>query len=940
MSYNAIVIDAIEQKFTPLLRQAPKGHCMKLGGVADQVLETLWERFTEAAPKLECYILSQNPPAGQPRYIQATKLIERRNLEAAPLLVLCPAMLRTAAEDSFGNATFSELDLSDIEALINRQLRERAEAVGLASGPFAAVIKFMDSGVSVEKRNKFLLHVLDEPANATRTGHALHLLDLIPDGDLLSNPAKTPARLNYNQQCINTLCEFSKGVYERLAALPVPANPNTLQLELARLLRENGAAKSPAALTKLIQAQYPQLFFEHWPIAELHRSQPPKLTVEDLKGNPSNVFERDENGKLELRGNLSAPVKVKVKFSTDPKPTNIADLGHFQADLMQVVGAGDYACAIPQFDRWVSGGSQGKSRTREMKFDANLLEPGEYFLRVFALDTRGNVLNTNDDFQESEAQAEWRRLQDLDGEAANRLDIKGRWTSDTEIFYFEADKIDGDPEGETSRREKVSSVLQSYFRYRLDLLLRKHETTERRLEPDEDEWRWLNEPDKQTASNFQIKYKDSPYSFQLAVSSKLRMFQQYVLQYPAGLGRLAVEAPVAGQSLAADALTPETSALSDHAGTQPFLEARREFFAVVSESIASKNGIFETFDLALHRDAATAYVQAYADLLAGLKQEQEQWLDLPEEGKAQLQELLVAVQQLDMVSLGGRLPDTQERYAALLVPPLHPLRLGWQLGLLQLFERWEKLTREDFDRQAPHWTAEIEQLFFGRLQPTNHPLLVKDADVQPYEYAGELCFGWGVFTRTVTAGNDSALAAAGSSRSLVQYLQHVLDLRGTSSVIENDVDAEVVIHHLKNYLKLHPYTEQLTLNIFNPGEGQVFHDVLLKLEQLPTFKSVRYEIRLFTAHRSLVQEGEAFNRLLNPATTLTEEAEAFTQPTRNRLFPKLRLSINPTEDFGRAPAGADAHLSFVINPFPLTPRIQVPSRDASSFHLAGLVVEP
>ncbi|UYZ61320.1 ATP-binding protein [Hymenobacter latericus] len=940
MSYVDNVIDAIEQKFTPLLLSAPNGHCMKLGGVADQVLEVLWERFTQAAPKLECYILSQSPPAGESRYIQATKLIERRNLEAAPLLVLCPATLRTAAEDSLGNATFSELDLSDIEQRINQRLREQAVAQHLTEGPFAAVFKFMESGISVEKRNKFLLRVLEDPTNAQRTGHALHLLDLIPDGDLLSNVAKIPARLNYNQQCINTLCEFNKGVYERLASLPIPANPNTLQLELAHLLRNNSLAKSQAALTTLIAEQYPQLYFENWPIAELHHSQPPKLTIEEIKGYPSTVLKRDEEGKLELVGNLATPVKVKVKLSTDPKPTNIADLAHFQADLMQVVGAGNYACAIPQFDRWVSGGTQGKSRTREMKFDANLLEPGEYFLRVFALDTRGNVLNTNDDFRDSEAQAEWKRVQEQQGDAANRHEIRGRWTSDTEIFYFEAEQIEGGTEVETSRREKVSSVLQSYFRYRLDLLLRKQEPSARRLVPDEDEWRWLNEPEKQTASNFQIKYKDSPYSFQLAVSSKLRLLQQHLLQYPAGLGRLMVEAPVAGQPLAADALTPETSALNDYAGALPFLSARREFFALVSESVATKNGIFETFDLAQHREAATAYVQAYTDLLASLKHEQERWPTLTELSRANLQELLVAVQQLDMVSLGGKLPDTQERYAALLVPPIHPLRLGWQLSLLNLFERWEEMTRDQLDQQLPHWSDDIERLFFGKLQPTNHPLLVKDSEVQPYEYAGELCFGWGVFTRTAIGGNDTTLSAAGSSRSLVQYLQHVLDLRGTSSVIENDVDADVVIHHIKNYLKLHPYTEQLTINIFNPGEGQVFNDVLVKLEQYAPFKSVRYEIRLFTSHRSLVQEGEAFNRLLNPATTLTEEAETFAQPARNRLFPKLRLSINSTEEFGRTSAVADAHLSFVINPFPLTPRIQVPSQIASSFHLDGLIIEP
>jgi hypothetical protein len=939
-TYAEVITDAIEEKFLPMLRDAPAGHCMKLSGVADATLNSLWQRFTAQVPALECFILSP-PPAAGARYIHATKLIEKRNLATAPLLVLCPATLRTAAEDSFGNATFTELDLSDIDERVQQSLIKKAAAYP-ALGPVLDYLK--TTNVPVEKRNRFLLQALAAPQPAS-IGQALHLLDLIPDSHLLLEAGRVRMRLNFNQDCLSRLCEFTKTLYDRLSHLPIGSGPEAIDLrqQLAEMLRTHEQKKSPADLAQLIYQHYPALYFEYWPIPELNSDLTLKLTVEELKSVTPGALQRNADGELTLMVGQGQPVKVKLRLSTDPKPDNVAELAQYRVAVMQVVGAGEYECVNEQFDRWPNTRTKAKTAWRDhtFKFDANTLDPGySYFLRVFALDNLGTILNANDDFRDPEDQTAWVRLQkSAHPQAADRSLVKGRWLSDSETFLFLID-TDTDPTPtETSRREKVSSVNQSYFRYRLDLL-HKREPAVRKLSPTpNDDWGWLNEAGRQTTSHFQIKYAESPYNFQLAVSSKLRQFQQWLLQHPEVLGRLEVLPPVAGQPLAADVFSAADSSLAEHPAAPDFLAHRHAFFRLVAAELPTGDGIYETFDLAQHRAEVTAYVQAYARLLAALHTDQARWPDLTESERNTLQEYLLAVQQLDLVSISGRLPDTQERYAALLISPLHPLRLGWQLGLLDLFEQWEMLTRDSFDQQLPYWTEEVESLFFGRLQPTNHPLLVGDASGQPYEYAGELCFGWGILTRGTAL--SVADLSAGSSRSLVQYLQQVLDLTGTVGVIENDVDGQVVETHLRNYLALHPYTEQLTLNIFNPGEGRVFHDVLLALERDAAARTIRYEIRLFTQQHSLVQEGEAFTRLLNPASSQTEEAEAFSEPSRNRLFPKLRLSINSTEEFVRQPAAFDAHLSFLVNPFPLRPKIYSPAPAVRpAFYLNGLAVEP
>src|SRR6185436_13935553 len=103
--------------------------------------------------------------------------------------------------------------------------------------------------------------------------------------------------------------------------------------------------------------------------------------------------------------------------------------------------------------------------------------------------------------------------------------------------------------------------------------------------------------------------------------------------------------------------------------------------------------------------------------------------------------------------------------------------------------------------------------------------------------------------------------------------------------------------HLKNYISQHPYTDCLVINLFNAGDAGVFASALTVLEADPAHKQLRYEIRLFKGDNSIIDHGEGLKNLLNPEFNITEEAEAFSQPSSNRLFPKLRFSINSIREF-------------------------------------------
>ena len=95
-------------------------------------------------------------------------------------------------------------------------------------------------------------------------------------------------------------------------------------------------------------------------------------------------------------------------------------------------------------------------------------------------------------------------------------------------------------------------------------------------------------------------------------------------------------------------------------------------------------------------------------------------------------------------------------------------------------------------------------------------------------------------------------------------------------------------------------------------------------------------MRLFSDNTAL-QPGEALRNLLNPENQISEEAEAFSQTAENRLFPKLRFSINDEEDFARKPSDFQAHISFIVNMFSAETALIRQDDSKQSFYLNATI---
>lgn len=136
----------------------------------------------------------------------------------------------------------------------------------------------------------------------------------------------------------------------------------------------------------------------------------------------------------------------------------------------------------------------------------------------------------------------------------------------------------------------------------------------------------------------------------------------------------------------------------------------------------------------------------------------------------------------------------------------------------------------------------------------------------------------------------------------------------------------------------HPYTDKLVINLFNAGDAAVFAQALIELEKIGLGLDLTYEIRLFTDD-NMLQSGEAFKELLDPEGygRTAVEAEVFSQASANRLFPKLRFSLNKISDFIDDHDKYQAHLSFLVNPFAVHTELVRPDELSRSFYLNGTI---
>ena len=712
-------------------------------------------------------------------------------------------------------------------------------------------------------------------------------------------------RLAFNVSCSESLFDFSVSVSERIIKLPIP--PDTLQKSIANFLQIESDSKTTHELSYNILGKYPELNFADWQIPLDPSSNSLTVNAEILPN--KDMVENKEDGGFSLSIQSGKKVKLKLRIFTDPIPRESKDLKNFRIILMNVDGM----YSIGEVKKIKV--TDGTKSYRDVSFEIadGQYEDGSYFFHVIAEDEHGTILNQDDPFRQESVQEQWEiAKKNDDGLTKSQFQMEHRvlLTSDTESFYLRL--TDEEPELVETRKAKIDNRLEAYFHYRIEKIRNNKELDN--PEPRRAEWieGYL------LSSIFHIQYNTS-HNYQIILSKKLVDIERSLLLHNDSAGYLSVQ-------LSANPTDHQlqscqfTSADDKLVFSQSLKEKRIELFKAIQESAPESTGVIETFDVFNHIQLIKDYLCEYEKWFAEM---------IKNSSDSQIKNVL---QQLDVVSLSVEMPDTS--YSSLkLMTPLHPLRLAWLVNLFDLFQNWEKQSYEVIGYQKTWW-KNLENLFYGDLVPEVAPLVLVDSQkTNYYQYIGELTYAWGIYADPTNHTNDTFVNI---HRQIKSYLASILNI-AKEKCIDSDISLSLVLRHLKNYIVQHPYTDKLVINIFNPGDAAVFARALIELEQSGC--DLQYEIRLFTEDK-LILPGDALRDLINPENQISENAESFSQAAENRLFPKLRFSVNEITDFLKNSSSYQAHITFLVNPFSSETDLIRPEKEEQSFYLNGTITNP
>ena len=916
-AYYDHILNIFMEVYGQTIKHASPGHCMKVTGLSLDVLRDLYHRLRNLETATQIYILTEDEELTGREYITPTKLIELRNDLTIPILVLIPVNSFTSAEDSYGNATFRELSINDFDIRLLYKLEERFSNVKAVKQILLFADKAMN--VTVQDKVRYLLYISLSYNVEEALGNGLYLLGLIPDSKIASKNEYIPQFLSKNDDCISILSDYAISLADKIGNLPIKAG--TIQDEVAKLLRSQTGVVNRKALSEKILNDYPELNFSLW-----YPHLKSIVTLGELHITKVDIVRKGED-RLVLKVDPKKGAKVKLRIFFSPKPSAYEQLKKVKVLMMN--GDGYYE----ETEICTKKVSENAKEYRDISFNiTDQFVNGTYFFHVCAIDEDGTVLNINDHFQDEATQKLWEEEKKKDG-GMSKEDFQQNYrkllTSDSEDFFLELKTDPTDDTDDAITRMKINNVLQAYFRYRIELNRKGQELTipVRQAVPDksgkssDDElksWQFATH-----INTFQLRY-DKDNNYQIPLSKKLLEIEAAFLKN----GEILYYA----DATISDNYTDETLkslTLNEVGGVvipYSLMAKRKALFDDILNSAPDNTGVIETYEVFKHISEIKEYLDEY-----------HKWLKSIDDKKIS-QDLAVLLQSIDTVSLQVEMPDDHVAHTKILTP-LHPIRLGWLVNIYEQYEEWEAKTAEDNRYRKPDvWYKKLDKLFYGELGNEVAPLVMRDVHNENYlQYVGELCFGWGFYADPQQSGDDTFSTGF---RQLKAYVSQLLNI-AVQYRIDTDVNKQMVYRQMRNYITQHPYTNKLIINLFNAGDAAVFADNLVMVERdtRNTPFDIHYEIRMFCNDIRFPQ-GEALKDLINPDTQVSEEAENFSQADDNRLFPKLRYSVNSIDDFIAEPNKYPAHMSFLVNPFPTNASLKRSNTKQQSFYLNGVVSRP
>ncbi|MBM3224610.1 MAG: hypothetical protein FJZ47_12515 [Candidatus Tectomicrobia bacterium] len=651
------------------------GHCMRVTDLEVDLMVRVCGRLRAEVPGANVVVLSNGTTPGIPVQVAvtSTKLVELRNPLAdgtlrPPLLVFVPNDVRAAAEDSFGIATFEDVQVGNVYHDLREQLLREVPAS--LRGVLGACLQRLETGetpwpfADPVAMGRFLLTGKLNDHDPAAYGAAIYELGLIPDFELLQDPARAPQRLVRNRDSVATLTWSSKS--ERGRVLDLHLRQRAFRQQLGNFLSEAGL-EDPRVWTRRIvldRSLWP-LAFHRWEFED-GGQEPDAIYIgavtTDLPTVPDDV-EDDKLGQLvgqqilPLKG--GGPQKFSVRFRVDPQPSRVQGLAKF---VLQVCSQERGPVGLVRNKSVWKTASQQTS-VSFTKLNKVAWEEGWHYVRVLAQSADGNLVPLVD---EAGQPLPW---------APEENDLPAIPPNTSDLFYvLPEDDVDIEPIQRAIPRE--SSV--SHAALRLQFTALQEGRALEAMAPTTVKWAERRPRGRVVGTDMLEAQFPREGTYQVPISHALKLVEHKILADANGplYWRIPLALGVAGPSTGEVTQWPQTPA------TQSFLTARRQYFDVVRGGI--KELITQGVDFRSARDAIMAYASAYLSLL----QELGHRVEVSDTFEAQLAFAdLRHMLALDSVFL--TVTDHRERRReATLIAPTHPLRALWLATWAALGQTW------------------------------------------------------------------------------------------------------------------------------------------------------------------------------------------------------------------------------------------------------------
>lgn len=901
-----ILAEQLAPRLLNILQAAGPGHRLRVTTLPQVVMEKLAAVLDDS--RWIVRVLNEQPRTAFEA--SAATIIRLRDHAQAPVLVFFPPGPRTASEDSLDIATFTELSLSNMAQSLSEVLIGRvAEPL---RGEVREVLKHLAEVRQIrhpDEQVNYLLTILRNEGTREAAGGAIYHFGLVPDFSLFKRgTASTLNWISRNRQKCEKLSDLNQPLQKRLRGLGL--KPDTLQQPLFHFFRLRHTEESRLWGQQIAcDATSRHLAFDQWDFADAENEAELRLILDPLNLPRQQADEVSGADRMPVL-NVMGKDPLKVAFRSIPNPSEVAAWKNWRVQILAVVDGGATVAWESNSYPKPAGGRLAKTRRSVKMKDLEALDEGTYFLRADAYDGEGALLTTP------------RRI--------DPRDEASRAENESEPFLVvRQDVVIDDPD---VRATFVPSMLSAWLRGAVKAL----DGRSREAIPERPLTGAWNQPVGASVKGdvrFDIE-TEGFHGYAIVVPGLLRKIELAFLENPRAIGIYQMALGSARTLGDVELLRREPADIEGIGGATAFLDSRDEIFRSIRdqhlppgatpEERGARLGIVEAVDLVPHAAAIGSYAQAFAGLV-----EHAMELDAPKRTK-----LLRGIAWLDAVEIRWH-SQPGDPGRGILLAPTHPLRLLWHLQHALECEgairAWDQRTRQVFE-----WRKFIEQLR-DELLPLNLPMAIFDRRGRSYTEALPITPHWGLYLPDRDLEDRHVDVSAARDRALTS-----MGIRARSIAVTT-VNPFDVASRLYEFVVQHPYVEQLRLNVFNPGNGELVAEVLRGVESIrrenKSPSSLRYAVHLFASPRQLETVGEAVEGLLDPARHVGEDDE-FTLDSGNHLHPKLLVARNNIGDFLVNHTRYPAHLSILVEQFAALARIGPLDRYRRGSFVGGLVQEP